>query len=138
MSGVIISTPKGIEACKGWISISDKLPEEKQPVFYYFGVFDCVYAGFYQSDKINFGDDRWYDSNCFYSDKGFLSDDVTFWQPREEGQELPKSPPTWLRRMCRYHPYSWEETDAMRDKHAADLDNFEAKGFKVKRRRQCD
>lgn len=90
-----------------WLRIDEHTPEENQPVYYYFGVFDCVYAGFYQ---------KYYDedypegvfSDCFYSKSGFLTDDVTYWMPREELPEgvyfTPVHPTEYQKETCKYHP----------------------------------
>lgn len=117
-----------------WINLHQQKPEQKQPVFYYFGAFDCVYAGFYVSQIVHMGNHHEYESNCFYSDKGFLGDDVTWWQPREEGQVKPERPSEELRRQCRYWPESFDERVAKRKQNKDTLlAQFEQHGFKIKR-----
>lgn len=80
-----------------WIRIDEKLPEEGQKVFYYFEVFKQVYDGFYTKDKeMGF--------NVFHGDHGFLGDDVTYWMPRNDGDQEPNPPSEEERRKCLYHP----------------------------------
>ena len=62
-----------------WIKIEDQLPKEGQRVIYYFKE-TGVARGKYTQVEVFYGDDGW------------LSDDVTDWQP-DEGQPLPESPP---------------------------------------------
>jgi len=59
-----------------WIKVSDRLPEEGQEVFYYFK-HTGIARGHYK--KTEYGD-------CFYGDRGFLTNDVTHWMP------FPKEP----------------------------------------------
>ena len=65
-----------------WISVKERFPEQGQSVIYYFD--KCgVYAGKYEKYK-------WpeeaggHESDCFYSDDGYLCDDVTHWMPLPE------------------------------------------------------
>jgi hypothetical protein len=105
-----------------WISIEDQKPEEGQPVYYYFGVFDSVYDGYYKSYS-----DEYYpqgiSSDIFYSALGFLTDDVTWWMLREELPEgvsfFPAHPTDEQKAQCKYHPYpeSKEAWDNHRKKH---------------------
>lgn len=54
-----------------WIDVAYKMPEIDQPVTYYFEVTgEC--DGYYYGD------------NCFGGNRGFLTDDVTRWKPRDE------------------------------------------------------
>lgn len=79
-----------------WILVEDEIPDEGQAVIYFF---ECVgvWRGKFAQCAMNvehFGTDengKPYMSNTFYSDKGFLGDDVTHWMP-DEGQELPSRP----------------------------------------------
>ena len=90
-----------------WIDIRDKEPEDGQLVYYWFGFFDCVYTGHYEQYY-----DEYYPigvySNVFYNDEGFLTDDVTWWMPREklpEGVYLyPTGPTDEQKCNCMYHP----------------------------------
>lgn len=55
---------------EGFISCREQMPEEGQPVYYYFellGTFEGKYYG----------------DNCFGGKMGFLTDDVTHWKPRD-------------------------------------------------------
>ena len=70
-----------------WIKVSEKLPKLNQDVFYYFeivGVHQGKYLGECEIGSV------------FGGDTGFLSGDVTHWQPYE-GQERPLRP----RRRCK-------------------------------------
>ena len=78
-----------------WINIKNKVPEEQQKVWYYFDFFSKVYAGFYCSEDNSsiYGEPvGTYISNCFYSKHGFLNNDVEFWMPREDNDEMPDKP----------------------------------------------
>ncbi len=77
-----------------WIHIKDEKPEEGRDLFYFFDVLG-VYRGKYERYECPidiFGaqeDGTPYYSNTFYSEKGWLSDDVTHWMYAdgwEEGQ----------------------------------------------------
>lgn len=89
-----------------WLRIDEQLPENEQDVFYYFGVFDQIYEGKYFSQETNFDDEDgpMYTLNIFGGKCGYLSDDVTYWQPRVEGQECPEMPTPEQKATCRYHP----------------------------------
>lgn len=69
-----------------WISVEDRLPDDGQKVFYYFEPVD-VHAGRF-SQYVENG----YKHALFGGAGGFLTDDVTHWQPRESGQPLPEPP----------------------------------------------
>ena len=78
-----------------WIHIRDQEPKEGQSVIYFFEHVG-VHRGKYK--EVDYGEDfgtdengNTYKGNMFYSEKGFLTDDVTHWMP-DEGQELPKRP----------------------------------------------
>jgi hypothetical protein len=79
---------------KRWIKVKDRLPKENQKVFYFFDV--CgVFAGKYtlwdcSKDLKQPKGTTIY--NCFYSDSGYLCDDVTHWMPRKDGEKLPLPP----------------------------------------------
>ena len=78
-----------------WFDIKQKMPEEGQPVWYYFDVADNVYDGFYNRDDVSSlynEPEGTYFSNCFHGRHGWLCDDVTYWTPREEGQDKPDKP----------------------------------------------
>ena len=69
-----------------WIKIEDHLPKEGQMVIYYFKE-TGVARGNYTQEAFGGGI-----MEVFYGDDGWLTDDVTHWQP-DEGQPLPESPP---------------------------------------------
>jgi hypothetical protein len=73
-----------------WIKVSDRLPNEGQAVWYYFDI--CgVYHGEYQRTPIDdFMPDAYMD--CFFSESGFLCDDVTHWMPYSDGDKTPEPP----------------------------------------------
>lgn len=92
----------------GWQHIDESKPMVNQPVYYYFGVFDSIYEGFYERYS-----DKYYKeglfSDVFYSDNyGFLTDDITWWMPRiilPENIIFTPSPPTDEQKVkCKYHP----------------------------------
>lgn len=71
-----------------WISIDDRLPEEGQEVWAYFketGISKMTYHNLVGTEDEAFG------SNLFIDKGGYLTDDVTSWQP-DEGQPLPEPP----------------------------------------------
>lgn len=79
-----------------WIKIKDQVPTEGQAVIYFFH-YVGVHRGKYE--EVDYGEEVFgldkngetYKGDCFYSDKGFLTDDVTHWMP-DTGQELPERP----------------------------------------------
>ena len=71
-----------------WISIIDEQPQKEQDVFYFFEMLG-VYKGKYK--PVNYYEgmedvDPIY-GDCFYSVKGFLTDDVTHWMPAPSDEE---------------------------------------------------
>ncbi len=58
-----------------WIKVKDKVPKDGQKVIYYFE-YTGISVGRYEKIK---GKDAKYGTNCFYSKRGFLTDDVTHW-----------------------------------------------------------
>lgn len=88
-----------------WIRIDEQTPEEGQGVWYYFGIFDKVYAGKYLKVRVEDWPEGVY-ANCFHDETGFLADDVTYWCPREDGgiQLEPFRPTLRERAACLYHP----------------------------------
>jgi hypothetical protein len=78
-----------------WINIHDEKPYDDEPVYYYFH--NKVFYGFYFKEDVSclylmpYGT---YSSNIFYGRSGFLSNDVTWWMPREdtEGIIIPEKP----------------------------------------------
>jgi len=80
-----------------WLRIDEQKPEKKQKVWYWFEVFKKYYEGFYNSDE--------YKQDIFYGDCGFLTGDVTYWMPREDGDKKPKPPTIAQRKKCLYHIY---------------------------------
>ena len=89
-----------------WLRIDEQKPEQNQPVFYYFGVFDRVYEVKYISTETDFGDDdgTLYEIDYFGGMSGFLGDDVTYWMPRADGDEKPADPTPEQKATCLYHP----------------------------------
>jgi len=87
-----------------WISMIQQIPRQQQEVWYYFGVFDCVYAGHFSQDH-NEGDedenDQCYQINTFYGSGGFLGDDVMYWMPRIN--ENKPNPPTDIQLLSDIH-----------------------------------
>lgn len=87
-----------------WIHIDEQEPEQGQAVYYWFGFWDRVSAGFFKvSDEEGFEG-----MQIFFGEKGFLGDDVTWWMPREElpeGVTFTPAPPTAEQKArCKYHP----------------------------------
>lgn len=64
-----------------WINIKDKKPEPGKPVWYYFDVFNRIYDGHY------YGTDK---EDVFYGKHGFLTNDVTFWMPKNNNKKPDK------------------------------------------------
>ena len=97
-----------------WIDIRDKEPEDGQMVYYWFGFFNKVYTGFYEKYREDDYPEGIY-SNIFFSDKGFLTDDITWWMPREElpeGVDLyPTGPTDEQKRNCKYHSFKEGEDE---------------------------
>lgn len=90
-----------------WIHIDERKPEQNEPVYYYFGVWDEVCAGFFE---VSTEEEEIEGMNVFYGvDGGFLGDDVTWWLPRmelPEGIYFDPTPPTDEQKAnCKYHPY---------------------------------
>ena len=82
-----------------WHRIDKEKPHEDQKVFYWYGLPDKVYSGFYESCE-----SEWI-KNVFYGQGGFLTDAITYWMPRAEGQvDLPEAPTTKQKEQCIYHP----------------------------------
>lgn len=69
-----------------WKDINQEQPEDGQEVWYYFDIFDRVYEGEYCHVR----EDGW--DHMFFGDHGFLTDDVTYWMPRNKGDEMPEKP----------------------------------------------
>lgn len=88
-----------------WINIEDQQPEDQQPVYYWFGVFNEICEGYFEICK----DEYFEGSRIFYNHSGYLGDDVTWWMPREElpeGVRLIQNGPTKEQKAaCKYHPY---------------------------------
>jgi hypothetical protein len=89
-----------------WLHIDEHKPEQHQPVYYWFGVWDCVYEGFFEESE----EEEIKGMYVFYGvDGGFLGDDVTWWLPRielPEGIYYDPAPPTDEQKAsCKYHPY---------------------------------
>lgn len=63
-----------------WISIKEKAPIDGQRVIYYFEPLG-MFLGKYATCK---GSDAEYGTHCFYSEHGYLTDDVTHWMPLPE------------------------------------------------------
>ena len=59
-----------------WISIEDRLPENHQTVIYYFEDVGMCIGEYEQLHDSLYGT-----GNCFSSNAGFLTDDVTHWMP---------------------------------------------------------
>lgn len=70
-----------------WINLHDQKPKDGQEVWYYFGVFNQVYAGQYVLNEDTYTDDdgveHTFTVDCFCSERGFLNDDVTWWSVRD-------------------------------------------------------
>ena len=96
---------------RAWLRIDEQKPEQEQKVFYWFGSFGKVYEGAYVSEDTDFSNSNGalYQIDYFYDGGGFLGDDVTFWMPREEGDDMPDEPSLEERRSCLYHPETFEE-----------------------------
>jgi hypothetical protein len=97
-----------------WIHIDEQRPEENQPVYYWFGFWNQVYEGFYQTGDSEIIDGEEYGGgNVFYGEGGFLGDDVTWWMPREELPEgvvfCPAGPTKKQKAACKYHPCGQDE-----------------------------
>lgn len=88
-----------------WLRIDEQTPEDGQDVWYYFGIFDKVYAGKYSRIRDKDYPEGVY-SHCFFDETGFLTDDVTYWYPRGGGivQLEPFRPSLRERAACLYHP----------------------------------
>lgn len=67
-----------------YLRIDKQKPEEGQKVYYWFGAFDQVYAGWYSHVTEDDNGYDVYDYDCFYDKTGFLCNDVTYWKPRDE------------------------------------------------------
>jgi hypothetical protein len=91
-----------------WLRIDEQKPKDAQLVFYYFGVFDKVYKGMYSSEVFNLPDEDETTITCnidyFGGRSGFLGDDVTYWMPREDGDNYPEPPTSLQKSQCLYHP----------------------------------
>lgn len=79
-----------------WIKVEDREPFEGQDVIYYFEHVGVHRGKFTKTiyEVEHFGTDEHgnpYEGLCFYSDRGWLTDDVTHWMP-DDGQELPPPP----------------------------------------------
>lgn len=83
-----------------WIHINDGLPEPEDDIFYFFEVLG-IYRGKYERyeyPKEFTGTDEPCYGNTFYSDRGFLTDDVTHWMYAdgyEEG-DMPDLPDEYV------------------------------------------
>lgn len=87
-----------------WLRIDEQKPYNEQPVFYYFGFFDKIYKGAYSTEEVEFSG-KILVMDCFYGKSGFLSDDVTYWMPRIEGNEFfPEHPTKEQKKSCIFHP----------------------------------
>lgn len=89
-----------------WIRIDHEKPQVGQAVYYWFGVFDQVYPGYFK--EVAF-DETAYPGimmDCFHDEGGFLCDDVTYWMPRAAGDEsaYPPPPSPEEKASCLYHP----------------------------------
>lgn len=80
-----------------WLRIDEITPAEEQNVWYWFGLFDKIYAGRY------IGADECSD-NIFIDKGGWLSDEVTYWMPRNEGDIEPEYPSKEEKGKCLYNP----------------------------------
>jgi hypothetical protein len=78
-----------------WILVKDKTPIEGQAVIYFFeyvGVYRGHYTEIEYCEEMGLDENgQRYKGDQFYCDGGFLTDDVTHWQP-DEGQDLPERP----------------------------------------------
>lgn len=61
-----------------WISVEDRLPDQGQPVIYWFSLLG-VFAG--KFERLN-------GTNLFSGERGFLGDEVTHWMPLPEPPEV--------------------------------------------------
>lgn len=68
--------------CVEWVAVRDELPEENQEVFYFFDVVGVSRGHYLGECEIG---------SVFTGDKGYLSGDVTHWQP-DVGQDKPEYP----------------------------------------------
>jgi len=87
-----------------WYHIDEKVPEQGQSVYYWFGVWDQVYEGKFEIST----DPDFCGMKVFYGNSGFLGDDVTWWMPREELPEgirfTPAPPSPEQKARCKYNP----------------------------------
>jgi hypothetical protein len=78
-----------------WISIKDQAPEDGQDVIYYFDVVGRHRGKYceveYPEEWGLDSDGKPFKGHQFYSERGFLTDDVTHWMP-DNGQPLPPPP----------------------------------------------
>jgi hypothetical protein len=83
-----------------WIHINDQRPDDGREVFYFFA-FLGVYRGKYMQSEypqelFEEGTEPVY-GDCFYGDKGFLTDDVTHWMPDDGREDLPDVPEGYIK-----------------------------------------
>lgn len=92
-----------------WLRIGEVRPKHGQHCWYWFEVFKEVYLGEYRRIRVKLNN-RVYRLNQFRDDGGFLTEDVTFWIPKNSHPDKPRPPTKAERRTCRYHP--------LEDKHS--------------------
>lgn len=97
-----------------WLEINKEKPDEEQKVIYFFehtGVNRGKYKTIEYSDIFGKDEDgNNYKGDMFYSEKGFLTDDVTHWMP-DNGQNLP-SPPLVNDIIVRYLKNKFDNLDS--------------------------
>jgi len=81
-----------------WKHLDEERPVEGQAVYYWFGVFDSVFAGFFDGH------------DTFYGRAGWLNGDVSWWMPRDDHVDIPFGFLPGLtpeqKSQCKYHPIS--------------------------------
>ena len=82
---------------KTWYNVFENTPKDKQMVWYWFGLWDIIFSGFY-----NEGDEFCF--HYFHSNHGYLGDDITWWAEREEGELEPNPPIDEQKKKCKYFP----------------------------------
>ncbi len=89
-----------------WLRIDEKVPTDKQKVFYYFALFDDVCEGKYvKPDEFEVDGQKYRVVNhIFVGPMGFLGDDVTYWMPRKEGDPFPEPPTDEQKKTDLYYP----------------------------------
>lgn len=89
-----------------WIRIDEQKPMEGQEVFYWFEPFEEIYKGKFFMDNYE-GRLDWNPNKPggdIFADKGgWLTDDVTYWMPYNNGDKFPDPPTIEQRKKCLYH-----------------------------------